>query len=454
MNIQQKQTVLTQIETFYATELTKKLSEKFASETDFQKASVGGYTVSDFQNYLNRVFKQLEFRLSEELWNILPANQNFHNDFGDCDLIRDINQIIEFINANNFDSIITTMERLIYYEKANGFWEITKVKDKDVNEFASKIIEQKSTIDLHLNQAIEFAKQVTVLTTDIQNLKTGFNEFQTQKINELTEVAKNLESSRVQLTELTENLNKAKVNEVELSGILKTQQEKLNESTTSLQNIVTEFEKFKTESELQKTEFKNDIDRAKLSSDESKKLYDFIIGKKDDIVRLTGMAADGSLGSKFHEKEGRLSKYFWVWQALVPITTAVTAFWVFCVFHWLYTSLEPKWIEIILNSLKTAPAFVLLGWVMSQYTKERNLQEDYAFKSAVAMTITSYSDLLNGSSSEKTNAKEKMILDSIKQVHTAPKLYSEKRSSIFGKSSKDLKETIGMVKEIMNNKPD
>jgi hypothetical protein len=346
------------------------------------------------------------------------------------------------------------MEKLIYYQKINGFWEVPKIKDKDVNEFANKIIEQKATVDLHLNQVQEYSKQVVSLTADIQVLKNGLSEFQTQKTNELVEVAKNLEASRLQLTELTDNLGKAKVNETELAGILKAQQEKLAESTASLQSIVTEFEKFKTESETQKTEFKDDVDRAKISADEAKKLYDFIIAKRDDIVRLTGMAADGSLGSKFHEKEGRLSKYFWVWQALVPITTAVTAFWVFCVFHWLYTSLDPKWIEIILNSLKTAPAFVLLGWVMSQYTKERNLQEDYAFKSAVAMTITSYSDLLNGSTSEKTTAKEKMILDSIKQVHTAPKLYSEKRSSLFGRSSKDLKETISMVKDIMNNKPE
>ena len=455
MNIQQRQAIFNLIENYNGQDLAKKLAEKYTNETDLKKVSIGGYTVFDYTTYLNRVYSQFEIRLNKELWNLLPATQNFHNDFGDCDVIRDLTVIVQLITNSDFDNTLNPMEKLIYYEKINGFWDLNGLNENNVNEFAKKVIEQKAIIDLQLKQTLEYAKKIVDLTTEVSNLKSGLIEFQDQKISELNEVVKNVEVSRVQLTELTENLNKAKVSDTEISGILNSQKEKLAETTNSLSAILSEFEKFKVESETQKVELKAEVDKSKVAAEESKQLYDFVLGKKGEISRLTGMAADGSLGSKFHEKETRLANKFWIWQIAVPLITIISAAWVVLVFKFLYTNLETKWIEIILNAGKTAPVFILLGWVLRQYNKERILQEEYAFKSAVAMTITAYGDLLNDTATiDKLTPKQKMLLNSIKQVHTPPKLHSEKENSTFVLNSKELNETIKNFKEVVDKKID
>ena len=93
---------------------------------------------------------------------------------------------------------------------------------------------------------------------------------------------------------------------------------------------------------------------------------------------------------------------------------------------------------ILVNSLKALPAVGLLLFAISQYVKERNFQEEYAFKSAVALTINSYADQLN----EITN-KDKMIMESVTQIYKSPihqKIVQKDQSSISS-SAKELIET-------------
>ena len=61
---------------------------------------------------------------------------------------------------------------------------------------------------------------------------------------------------------------------------------------------------------------------------------------------------------------------------------------------------------------------LLVGFVFNQYGKERNLQEEYAFKSAIAMTLTSYSQMLSEDDGDiKTkSSKQEMLLKSIKKL--------------------------------------
>jgi len=84
-----------------------------------------------------------------------------------------------------------------------------------------------------------------------------------------------------------------------------------------------------------------------------------------------------------------------------------------------------SWESIVVNFLKSTPILFLLYYAISQYNKERNFQEEYAFKSASALTIKAYSDILK----EDIN-KDQLILKAVYNVYKSPisnKKYNSKK---------------------------
>ena len=124
---------------------------------------------------------------------------------------------------------------------------------------------------------------------------------------------------------------------------------------------------------------------------------------------------------------------FWKWS--VPVMAIATIAWIFFLFG--NGNVSGMSIEVFaINSLKTIPALFLLLFSISQYTKERNFQEEYAFKSAVALTVNAYADQLN----EVTN-KDKLIMDSVNEIYKTPidqPKYKEKDSKAAIETAKGL----------------
>jgi hypothetical protein len=109
-------------------------------------------------------------------------------------------------------------------------------------------------------------------------------------------------------------------------------------------------------------------------------------------------------------------------------------------------SLKPHtgniYFDIVLYAVKSAIAFVILGFAINQYSKERTLQEEYAFKEAVAVTINAYADQLQG---ETDADRRKMIMDTIDKMYSSPKIHSDKNNSLFGFRQKDVKDIVEKV---------
>lgn len=74
-----------------------------------------------------------------------------------------------------------------------------------------------------------------------------------------------------------------------------------------------------------------------------------------------------------------------------------------------------SWEIIVVNFIKTIPFFFLLYYAIAQYNKERNYQEEYAFKSATALTIKAYADIL-----KTEENKDQLILRAVYNVYKNP----------------------------------
>lgn len=172
-----------------------------------------------------------------------------------------------------------------------------------------------------------------------------------------------------------------------------------------------------------------------------------ILAKEKEINRLLGQANDGSLGAKFHERQEKIQNYSYIFMALVIVALGATSWWTFRVFK---TYIVQDWMTFGMNMIRTFPAWFLVWWLIGRYTSERKLQEEYAFKAAVAMSMRNHSELLNDS--DKGNQEERatrqiMLQRALENIYKNPNS-KEKGLTISSKSVNDsLKQLIEIIKK-------
>ena len=85
---------------------------------------------------------------------------------------------------------------------------------------------------------------------------------------------------------------------------------------------------------------------------------------------------------------------------------------------------------------------IVLLFTIKQYVRERTFQEEYAFRSAIALTVQAYGDIAG-------QKKEELIMKAISTIYSLPSVMKEKSSSFFGYRSKILSDTLKEVSETM-----
>jgi len=157
---------------------------------------------------------------------------------------------------------------------------------------------------------------------------------------------------------------------------------------------------------------------------------------------LIGREVGASLFETFKQRKGELekpvNKWLWIVIAMSVVTFGAILAIFTNVFGLLGQTPELTAIRLITNSIKTLPFFFLLFYSISQYNKERNFQEEYAFKSAVALTIKAYADII-----EKEDLKDELIINSVSGVYKSPTIYKTKKT-------KEDNTLLGTAKDLLN----
>lgn len=156
---------------------------------------------------------------------------------------------------------------------------------------------------------------------------------------------------------------------------------------------------------------------------------------------LIGREVGASLFETFKARKKELNWTILIWGGLVPVAAGLTIWWITSIFNG--TSLaELAWQSFAVNSLKIIPALAFMWFVISQYSKERNFQEEYAFKSAVALTVNSYAEQLNTDEN-----KDKLIMESVDKIYRTP--IDKKLEHAL--SANTVKEHTSLLKQIVSD---
>lgn len=436
------------IEQYKAIDLAAIFKEKYPDEPDLTAVQLGQYSGATFISMGNQAMASLEAAINAPYWHTLPGSVQGHNEFGQVDINSVLSSYLSLLAQKQIPQASQHLSRAVWYCMTTGIW-----LDEKGTKPPTKT-ELKALSDQLAANAKRIAGQLETIqatTSELTNSRLDLVKFTEEKKNELGEIRRLLDEARKQLDELKAILEKASSSYTEISTIGESAEKTLNDMSVQLGVISKGYEAFKADSETLRSAINKDKESTASALASAEELRKTILGHKETIERYVGMSVDGHLGNKFDGRAEKLNKWLRLWQFAVPISVVIAIAWVVIVFTFLRAELGNEWVNLSINLLKTSPAFVLMGFVFGQYGKERNLQEEYAFKGAVAMTINVYAELLAGKDDETNKSRQQLILNALKQVHAQPKLYSERGGTFISMKAREMRETMGVLNETLKN---
>lgn len=454
MNQEQKQRVLAQLEPFWKLDIDKRIAEVYKDYTDLSSIAVGYYTVSELSQYSKKVISQLGQVLETPFSNILPFQYQFQNDFGNGNLGDDLANLNAYIEANNFTEAVNVLTRLVYYQVANGFWD--KVLEKDDKKHFTRIVEMESKLNLVSEQ---LAKNIETNKTLLESLKTEKENLETlvtTKKKELAEIEGLLPTARNNSDEINRLLNTSTATNESINSLLTQQNTNLDTITKKIEEektVYTAFQKdIKELKELFNTEIENsskknvEFDKMLASVLEQSKTFDKQILVLNELIGKEGAVR---LFNTFNDRKKDLEAPVkrWAWIVIgTGVAALILIIGIFTNFFGLIPTMKMPdtidWQFLVINSLKSTPIMIVLFFTIKQYVRERTFQEEYAFRSAIALTVQAYGDI-SGSK------KEELILQAVSTIYSLPSMMKDKPTGFFGYRSKTLTDTMKEINETL-----
>lgn len=454
MNQEQKKRIVEQLESFWQLDIDKRIAEVYKDYTDLSSVLVSYYSVAEISAYSKKMISQLAQIIETPFSNILPFQYQFQNDFGGGNLADDLTNLNTHIAANDFASIVSVLARLVYYQVAHGFWE--KITEKDDKKRFARLGELESKINLiseQLNKNVETNKNLLdALKTDKENLELLVST----KQKELTEIEALLPSARNNADEISKLFNTSTATNESINGLFTQQKTNLDDIVKKIdeeKTLYTNFQKdIKDLKELFNTEIENGIkkntefDKMLSSVLEQSKTFDKQILVLNELIGKEGAVR---LFNTFNDRKKDLDAPVKRWSFIVIGTGVVALFLIIGIFTnffgWIPTMPMPTiidWQFLVINSLKSTPIMIVLYFTIQQYIRERTFQEEYAFRSAIALTVQAYGDI-SGSK------KEDLIMQAVTTIYSLPSLMKDKPNRFFGSRSKALTDTMKEINETL-----
>ncbi|OCK41811.1 hypothetical protein BA195_13795 [Tenacibaculum soleae] len=451
MNITQIKNIEAQLLEIEQLKIENLVAEVFNNQ-DIENIKIGEFNVPEYVSTLKRLIKQFKIELNDNGF-FLPFQYNYQNEYGNGNLTNDFKQIIAQLKVKNHANLNNTtgfINRLVYYQIANGFWDKSTRKLHKPNEI--KIVELNDQLNLIAKQLEKYGTNFKELTSELNLKKEDLESFISQKQKELQQITNNLQTSNSNNNQIAQLLNSSTSTNEKINGILQQQNQNLENQIKKIEkqevNFDNQAERFSNlesslnekikDSKYQVAEFEE-----KLKFIEDKKA--FFEERNNYLDELIGREVGASLFETFKQRKGELenpvNKWLWIVIAMAILTFGAILIIFTNAFGYLgEVPTEISTVRLITNSIKSLPFFLLLFYAIAQYNKERNFQEEYAFKSAVALTIKAYSDLIT----EET-LKDQLIVNSVSRIFKSPstnkKSNKMKNDTTMMNTAKDLLDT-------------
>lgn len=444
MNATQRQNILDAIEEFRKTDFDTPFQNKYKDAATIDNVVVADYSISDLLAIARRAINQLDNILENGDWQILPSDNVPVASYGSLTLRTAVQNIRTYLSSASYESAAPQIKALVYYEMKCGFWDQPKRIDLSIREFSLKKLEEKAILTMAHTDARE--EKVQSLIDELEKKRVEITDLISTKKKELETLKTNQAESSAILT----NIKSTESSATSTKEAIETLNGKANNIVTALKSVQEHYQKQIEDNDGIISQAKESLNT--FNTDASSKLaqitsdYDSVSGNAEQVRKMMGYIADGTLSHSFNKRKEDLKKQIHVWLGISLATLAGAVVWVYVVFTCLSAETGYEWADIIINGIKSSPLFLMLGFALTQYQKERNLLEEYAFRESVAVTLTAYLEQMPEKEDED---KRKMLISTVEQLYTKP-VIANKEYDLVKFDTKDLSESTKTLKDIID----
>lgn len=370
----------------------------------------------EFKKLYKSIIKRFETLIHSDIAIMLPTHYSCNESFYDIvDVIEDLNN---YLKRENNESIFDEIEKVFNYYVQFGNWDKNLIyKPSFSQEDIDNLAGETQLIQTKLNQENE---QLEELINVYSELKKELDN----KLSESNDCYKIIKQKSKTATE----------NDATIRSYLESSQANKNTIETLKTNITNLELKISDNIEDYRKRFEEVITQNTRSLSlikEAEELQSEILSQRNTVENLIGAAADGSLGTHFKERKEQIRDNVYIFLNIIIFSLLATCVWVWFVFKD-FDSNSSDWVHFVINVLRTLPAWFLVWWLIDRYTKERKLQEEYAFKSAIAMTMREHSKLLKNTDSgdiDKRDSQQIMLLKALENIYRSPDINQNKEKN-------------------------
>lgn len=443
MNANQRQSILDAIVEFEKADFETPFKNKYKDTAIFDSIVIADYSIDELFAMAKRAIVQLKEFLDNGNWQVVPSDNIPMSIYGNITLR---NVIVNFTNnfkSAAYEQAAAQVKSLVYFEMRCGFWDQPKRVELGIRESSLKTLEQRAELTMSHIDARE--NKVKLLIDELELKKLEIEKLINTKRQELEALKNNQSESNV----ILEKIKGAQQTATSAQTAIETLNGEANNIVTALKNaqthIIDQIEINKetiSQSKKALEDFREEATTkiSKITSD-----FDSVSNNAEEVRKMMGYIADGTLSHSFNKRKEDLSTQItkWFWASVIIAVLAIG--WVCVVFFWVGANTGSEWADILINGIKSSPLFFLLGFSISQYQKERNLMEEYAFRESVAVTLTAY---LEQMPEKEDGDKRKLLISTVEQLYTKP-VIANKEYGLLKFDSKDLSDTSKTLKELV-----
>lgn len=443
MNANQRQSILDAIVEFEKADFETPFKNKYKDTETFDSIVIADYSIAELFAMAKRSVSQLKEFLENGNWQIIPSDNIQIPMYGSITLRNVIINTTNYLNSASYDLAASQIKPLVYFEMMCGFWDQPKRIELGIRESSLKTLEQRAELILSHIDARE--SKINLLIDGLETQKNEIDKLINTKKQELDTLKNNQSESNV----ILEKIKGAQQTATSVQTAIEILNGEANNIVTALKNaqthIIDQIEVNRetiAQSKKALEDFNTDAECkiSRITSD-----FDSVSNNAEEVRKMMGYIADGTLSHSFNKRKEDLSTQItkWFWTSVIIAALAIG--WVCAVFFWLSADTGSEWADILINGIKSSPLFFLLGFSISQYQKERNLMEEYAFRESVAVTLTAYLEQMPEKEDED---KRKLLISTVEQLYTKP-VIANKEYGLLKFDSKDLSDTSKTLKELV-----
>ena len=363
---------------------------------------------------VKRPFAQLSEKMKTCDWLYLPFDLPEPARVRDSELTyfglppKTLSQLIVLIAASIKKQNVTVLSictrNLAVYEMMFGFWNAPQ-KD-NLEERVAAITEAEEKTGALFDKASEEFERILKMTDLVKTQMMSVTEAEqnakaksaeaAEKVAEIQALTEQLDAQKQGLEEFKESLalkmNDAEDRDRQLSEKIESAQGLIDQACAKISEIDS-----MTENSLK------GVQACLTASSE----------KVEEIKKLTDFVGGGSLGSSFNKRKRSLGRKARVWLFLSLVLFGGGSWWIYNVFTRFGVHTDSVWADVVINVAMSSMAVFAFIYALHEYGKERKLQEEYAFREAIVLTLTACLEQLDACNRDDV---KKLLSDTVEKL--------------------------------------